>query len=340
MKYDENDELLVKDIKEHFNEDKIKEWKRVKSSSNNGSRGACAGIVGFDIAQGRLYALNKSAICHGNVNGSTRDEGIVAHVTIPYTDKDKDFSQRSQSSLKRYPEGFLDAYYTWLTTKSPVKEVFLCPWDGQLLITRKDAPMARLMLAFILSRWTTEVINYAREINSFVEWYDKTGSFGLAVVLSSLAVKFTEFLSKKDYSTINGHITDLTEGLHGSHSPYSPVSMTIQNLVDVYLDTPLTLDPRNAHHKPANDPARSVGGVFDTYRAYKPRESLAHVITVNKLRPRDVFAVGTVTTQWGDSYDRFMVDSPEEIEAYNSKVREFLWEQVQQSVKQQEKKSA
>ncbi len=114
--------------------------------------GAKAYIVRVD-KDGGISFSNKSSVCHGFLNSSV-DRDSFATFSFPFSD-----NIIKSPAINPYPKGFLDDYYTWLSTESPVSSVFFEPWNGLYLCVDHSKPRDLILLALMLSRFPTEQIN-------------------------------------------------------------------------------------------------------------------------------------------------------------------------------------
>lgn len=140
----------------------------------------CFGARGVVAA---LAAKTPADAVNGNYSYTFRYFGGVCHAASRVNEagcerKDQTvmFSFPVPPSVEEYPEGFLDSFYTWLTTESPAKDVFFEPWNGEFLSVNLSKPANLVLFALILSRLPSESLHarkiWVRAIKKGFSWWD------------------------------------------------------------------------------------------------------------------------------------------------------------------------
>lgn len=117
-------------------------------SLSNYTFGARGVLCAIDRKSGDFKFRTFQGVCHAssrhNEDAFRRDEQVVMF-TFPLTLKNEG-----------YKEGFLAAYYKWLSTESLFKDVFLEPFNGEYFCVDLFAPCCKVLGALIMTRLPTE----------------------------------------------------------------------------------------------------------------------------------------------------------------------------------------
>jgi hypothetical protein len=183
-------------------------------------------------------------ICHGCIGSGRQSQLLI--FSYPLTED-------HVLSRLPYPKGFLDEYYTWLTTESPCKAVFLEPWNGKYLVVNPFEPEDIVLFALIMSRFPSEQA-YASKPESWL----RMRKGGLGWMASMLAIAGTITVGAPTLHTV------VSEGA-GMHSPFWRKDMGDDAVHRIIFEKPL-----KTRRTPFNG-GGSWGGVFALYSKDKQK---------------------------------------------------------------------
>jgi hypothetical protein len=232
-----------------------------KTRSVSGWR--AVGVLGYitklESSKVRIGFQQFAGICHASSRNILKDVAVI-------------FSYPVVEEAKRntyYPKGFLDSFYTWLTTESHVKDVFYEPWNGEYLSVNPFKPLSKCLLALIASRTPSERFS----VNKFwtravlekkVPWFES-----LIMVHNVIGRGDSE-----DYYCIPAYGTS-------AHSPY-PFSSIDEKELAFLLTQELITEKKlkeGSTDLPWNDLKASWGGVWKSVGFGRSEYRLSPMVT-------------------------------------------------------------
>lgn len=224
----------------------------------------------------------KAQVCHGFLN-SSHERDSFATFSFPFSD-----GVLAKPSVNPYPKGFLDGFYTWLTTESPVSSVFFEPWNGMYLCVDHSKPRDLILLALMLSRFPTERITKLKH-----RWpLFKVRGLGW----------FASILACCDWYTINQNITTPYRCNADGHSPLRRAFMSDEDVHNILFERKIEgkLPRLNELDK------HSWGGVWNLYNNVEILKDKLPQFHYSKFHKglqeglKELLGMKGVVTGWGE----------------------------------------